>query len=130
MVATTTVDDVVATTVVATTTVEDDEYNKNWGNDKVKAKEAWDEIEYRNTKYLHSDQYVKPEPVVVAVLDTGVDYNHPDLKNRMWRNPGETGTDANGQDKCCNGIDDDGNGYTDDVHGYDTVDDDGDPMDD
>jgi subtilisin family serine protease len=54
---------------------------------------------------------------VVAVLDSGVDYNHPDLRNRMWTNPGESGRDANGQDKCCNGIDDDGNGYIDDVHG-------------
>ncbi|MEB3881890.1 S8 family serine peptidase, partial [Lyngbya sp. CCY1209] len=48
--------------------------------------------------------------VVVGVIDTGVDYNHPDLANNMWTNPGETPGD---------GIDNDGNGYVDDVHGYD-----------
>ncbi len=59
--------------------------------------------------------------VVVAVTDTGVDYNHPDLAANMWRNPGEI---------AGNGLDDDGNGYIDDVYGYDAGDNDGDPIDD
>lgn len=59
--------------------------------------------------------------VLVAVLDTGVDYEHPDLASNIWVNPGEI---------AGNGVDDDGNGYVDDVHGYDFVNDDGDPMDD
>jgi subtilisin family serine protease len=59
--------------------------------------------------------------VVVAVIDTGVDANHPDLKNNLWVNPGETGLDANGHDKATNGIDDDGNGFVDDVHGWNFV---------
>jgi len=59
--------------------------------------------------------------VVVGVIDTGVDYRHPDLDDNMWVNPGEI---------AGNGIDDDGNGYVDDVHGYDFANDDGDPMDD
>jgi thermitase len=53
--------------------------------------------------------------VVVAVIDTGVDINHPDLKDNIWTNPGEIPN---------NGIDDDNNGYVDDVHGWDFADDD------
>jgi hypothetical protein len=49
--------------------------------------------------------------VVVAVIDTGVNYNHEDLAANMWRNPGEIPG---------NGIDDDGNGLVDDLHGIDT----------
>jgi len=71
--------------------------------------------------------------VIVAVIDTGVDYNHPDLKGEMWKNPGETGTDDNGNSKESNGIDDDGNGIVDDVYGANFVSEPGnvkgDPMD-
>ncbi len=59
--------------------------------------------------------------VIIGVIDSGVDYNHPDLTNNMWTNPGEIPG---------NGIDDDGNGYVDDIHGYDFVNGDGDPWDD
>jgi subtilisin family serine protease/subtilisin-like proprotein convertase family protein len=58
---------------------------------------------------------------IVAVIDTGVDYTHPDLAANMWVNADEIPN---------NGIDDDANGYIDDVHGYDFVNNDGDPMDD
>jgi len=58
---------------------------------------------------------------LIAVIDTGVDYNHPDLKANMWTNPGEVPGD---------GIDNDGNGVIDDLHGYNATNDSGDPMDD
>ena len=52
--------------------------------------------------------------VVVAVIDTGVDVNHPDLKDNIWVNPGEIPD---------NGLDDDENGYIDDIHGWNFEDD-------
>ena len=58
--------------------------------------------------------------VVIAVIDTGVDYEHPDLVANMWTNPGETPDD---------GIDNDGNGLIDDVYGWDWAYGDNDPMD-
>ncbi|MAE57712.1 MAG: hypothetical protein CME69_02465 [Halobacteriovorax sp.] len=60
--------------------------------------------------------------IVVAVVDTGVDHLHVDLKNQMWINKLE----ASGSD----GIDDDGNGFVDDINGVDLFNNDGDPMDD
>ena len=59
--------------------------------------------------------------VTIAVIDTGVDYNHPDLKDQMWVNKAEQNGTA--------GVDDDGNGYVDDVYGYDFANNDGDPID-
>ncbi|HAG95328.1 MAG: hypothetical protein CMK83_25960 [Pseudomonadales bacterium] len=59
--------------------------------------------------------------VVIALIDTGIDYNHPDLANKVWMNPGEaTGTDNNLNgidDGCEDNIDGDGNGYLNDCHG-------------
>ncbi|PME26472.1 protease [Vibrio sp. 10N.286.55.E10] len=52
---------------------------------------------------------LQPQPVIVAVLDSGVDVEHEDLKNKLWTNEDEIPD---------NGIDDDGNGYIDDVHGW------------
>lgn len=59
--------------------------------------------------------------VIVAVIDTGIDVLHEDLKNNLWKNPGETGLDSKGRDKASNGIDDDGNGFIDDVYGWNFV---------
>ena len=70
------------------------------------------------------------EDVVVGVIDSGVRYDHPDLVDNMWRNPGETGLDGFGQDKATNGVDDDSNGWVDDVYGIDCKNNDADPMED
>jgi subtilisin family serine protease len=74
----------------------------------VKAIQAWD--------ITQGDRAIK-----IAVIDTGIDYRHPDLKDQMWVNDAE----LNGKP----GVDDDGNGYVDDIHGYDFANNDGDPMD-
>ena len=57
--------------------------------------------------------------VVVAILDDGFCYDHPDIKDNIWHNPGETGIDSDGFRKETNGKDDDHNGYVDDVVGWD-----------
>jgi len=59
--------------------------------------------------------------IIVAVIDTGVDYNHEDLYPNMWTNPYEIPG---------NGIDDDNNGYVDDIYGINAIDGSGNPMDD
>lgn len=78
-------------------------------------KEAW--------KYMDKNFNKKggSPDVIVAVIDTGVDYNHLDLRDNIWTNINEIPN---------NGIDDDNNGYVDDYYGYDFVGNDKDPMDD
>jgi serine protease AprX len=73
-----------------------------WGVAKVGADQVW------------NGYGVTGEDVLVAVTDTGVDYEHTDLENRDWVNEGEIPG---------NGVDDDDNGYVDDYHGWNTVDD-------
>ena len=80
-----------------------------WGIADSQAVEAWDAYPSRG------------KDVVVAVLDTGVDYLHPDLAANIWTNSLEIPG---------NGIDDDSNGFVDDVHGYDFANNDSSPMDD
>ncbi|MEG4075706.1 S8 family serine peptidase [Microcoleus sp. Pol14C2] len=88
-----------------------------WGRDLIKAPEVW-------ARGLTGDG------IVVAVIDSGVDYNHPDLTGNIWSNAGETGVDAIGRNKASNGVDDDNNGFVDDFRGWDFVNNDNDPMDD
>lgn len=98
------------------TTPNDPMFGQQWYLKKISATNAW-AVTTGSTN------------VVVAIIDSGVDYTHPDLAPNMWRNPGETGLDAQGRDKATNGIDDDDNGYVDDVHGADVQNGTGDPMD-
>ncbi len=66
------------------------------------------------------DLSVGSTAVVVGVVDTGVNYQHPDLAPNIWVNPGEIPG---------NGVDDDGNGVIDDIHGFDAISNSGNPID-
>ncbi|HJV49789.1 MAG TPA: S8 family serine peptidase, partial [Geothrix sp.] len=76
-------------------------YRDLWGHYAINAPTAWDTA--------------KGDGIVVAVIDTGVDYNHPDIAANIWCNTKEI---------AGNGLDDDGNGYIDDIRGWDFVGDD------
>jgi subtilisin family serine protease len=80
-------------------TPNDDRFGEMWAMNKIKAPDAWNITTGSSS-------------VVVAVIDTGVDYTHEDLNGNMWRNPGEIPGNL---------TDDDANGYVDDVHGIDTA---------
>lgn len=95
----------------------DPEFAKQWGlhntgstgkaDADIDAPEAWD--------------LASGSDAVIAISDTGIDLDHPDLVANLWINKGEI---------AGNKIDDDGNGFVDDVNGYDFVNDDGNPDDD
>jgi subtilisin family serine protease len=95
-------------------------YDEQWGFQNINIEEAWS----------HSNG----EGIIVGVIDTGIDYNHPDLKNRLWINseedynqnghfdPWPIDEERFGVYGDFDGVDNDGNGYTDDVIGYDLID--------
>ena len=89
-------------------TPNDPQYGSLYGMTKIGAPSAWD-ISTGSTSS------------VVAIIDTGIDYNHPDLLDNIATNSREIPS---------NGVDDDGNGYIDDYYGYDFVSNDSNPMDD
>lgn len=87
--------------------------DKQWYLKDQKLESVWGNEDYGNTA---------GEGTVVAVIDTGVDYNHEDLQDNIWTNSAEvSGT---------TGADDDNNGYVDDVHGINLIDPNETPMDD
>ena len=88
-------------------TPDDTDYANLWGLSQINAPAAWD-VETNCTS------------VVVAVIDSGVDYTHPDLAANIWSNTDEIAD---------NGLDDDNNGKIDDVRGWDFVFNNNDPMD-
>jgi len=92
----------------------DPRLSEQWHLEKAGVTQAWD--------YLN-EQGMEPggkRDVVVAVIDTGVDYTHPDLQGNMWVNSAETAS----------GGDSDGNGYADDMYGADVITGSGNPQDD
>lgn len=82
-------------------------YRDQWDMEMMKCPDAW-EIETGNPN------------LVIAVIDTGIDYHHPDIAENIWVNTGEIPG---------NGLDDDGNGRIDDYYGYDFANKDSNPMD-
>ncbi len=83
--------------------------SQQWALTKINAFEAW--------SITQGSPNIK-----LAIIDTGIDYDHPDLKNQIYLNQGETGFDQQGGYKKSNGIDDDGNGFIDDYMGWDFTD--------
>ncbi len=88
-------------------TPNDPRFSELYGLAKISAPAAW-------------DLTTGSAETVVAVIDTGIKYDHEDLSANMWTNPGEISG---------NGIDDDGNGFVDDYYGYDFFSNDSDPLD-
>ena len=80
--------------------------SSQYGLTRIQVQQAWD-ITRGDTA------------VVIGIVDSGVELNHPDLAANIWHNPGEMGTDGNSNDRRTNGIDDDNNGYIDDWRGWD-----------
>jgi subtilisin family serine protease len=90
--------------------INDPLYSEQWYHHKVGAYEAW-------------QYYNQNEEVILAIIDTGIDYHHPDLGHSFWINSLE---DINGNGQLDTGdennVDEDGNGYVDDVIGWDFTD--------
>ncbi|MCD4679885.1 MAG: S8 family serine peptidase, partial [Bacteroidales bacterium] len=90
------------------TTPNDPLYSSQWHFEAVNAPRAWDIVTGDTTQ-------------IIGIIDTGVDWDHPDLDDNIWTNWDEIPG---------NGVDDDGNGYIDDIRGWDFVNNDNDPNDD
>ena len=89
-------------------TPNDTQFSSLWGMLSIQAPSAWDVT-------------TGSPNITVAVIDTGIEYTHPDLSENIATNAGEIPS---------NGIDDDRNGFIDDYYGYDFINNDGNPMDD
>lgn len=79
---------------------------RQWYLERIRAYDAWNAAAADST-------------ITIAIVDTGIDWVHPDLADAVWRNHGETGRDTQGADRRSNRVDDDGNGFIDDWIGFD-----------
>lgn len=93
--------------VQATAFPNDPDLTRQWYLNAINIKPAWSQ-----ELLLRESENISRKPVI-AILDTGVDLDHPDLAPKIWTNEGEIAD---------NGIDDDRNSFIDDVHGWDFVD--------
>lgn len=91
----------------ASTIPNDAGYDLQWGLKNIKADLAWDVTTGSNR-------------VIIAIIDSGISFEHPDLKENIW---------SNSKELCNDGIDNDNNGYIDDCYGWDYIDNDGFPED-
>lgn len=100
--------------------------NQDWGLTNIGLFEVFSPL----IQPLKSGVSSCSKEVIVAVVDTGIDYTHPELQENLWTNKSELGpwnpppqlaSQTSCRDKSCNGIDDDGNGFVDDVIGWDFV---------
>lgn len=94
-------------------------YSKQWALSAINAEKAWEKADGKD--------------IIIGVIDTGIEWEHPDLMNNLWINskedinhngkfdPWPDTVKINGVSGDLNGIDDDGNGYTDDIIGYNFV---------
>jgi len=98
-------------------TPNDSRYGEQWYIKKIQANYAWGLWDGTPGSY----------DILVGVVDTGIDYEHPELSDILYINPGEDiNHDGQFTSADLNGVDDDGNGYVDDVRGWDFADNDND----
>ena len=99
---------VTACTLSTTIMAQRDEVPKGW-HLMDKASSGYYGISIDKAYNFVKSKKLKSKTVIVAVIDSGIDTTHEDLRNILWTNPGEIPG---------NGIDDDKNGYVDDIHGW------------
>jgi len=94
----------------------DPDFNQSWGLSNVGQTDSEGSVGVPGADVrvlpLWQAGFTGSRNVLVAVIDTGIDWSHPDLVGNLYTNPGEAG------ELATNGIDDDGNGFIDDVHGW------------